>query len=368
MKMFPKYIRQIAVSSILKVPFIRRFDFPEYFLFFNSGRGTAKWLFSQLKLIKKRELRIGIPCYACYTVYQSVYESNNIPVLLDINPLSFSFTSELDEHIKQLDVLLWINYFGFRYDNITKEIRTKYPDLIIVEDCAHVDLRDYLKIYNKECHYDYAIFSSNVDKPITAAGGGLLIPNMNNDAKVAKYLCHSFNQLPYEKLNVFKIIRIFKYTFYLVNLLLLFFYKPNSRKGNQTFNPQEVPIKSLLMNRVLKKLFCAQFSQKSGKKKSETYTLNYFDNKPYLMENYSFGSLSYFPVILCPGDNITMKNNIDKFMLWGNLIERYKYFGVDISEEDFPMTFNFLSKSIFLPAKHFINPDNGKIVSPFCLK
>ena len=77
---------QISVSSLLRVPFVKNVTFPRRFLFFNSGRGSIKWLVSHLKKNKEKDLYIGIPCYSCYTVYQSVYESGNKVILLDINP------------------------------------------------------------------------------------------------------------------------------------------------------------------------------------------------------------------------------------------------------------------------------------------
>ena len=41
---------------------------------------------------------------------------------------------------------------------------------------------------------------------------------------------------------------------------------------------------------------------------------------------------------------------------------------IGISKEDFPMTFNFLSKLTFLPARFFNNPNNRNIVFPVCFE
>jgi dTDP-4-amino-4,6-dideoxygalactose transaminase len=333
---------------------VRKIRFPENFLFFNSGRGTLKWLLSKQSSILKKKLSVGMPCYACYSIYQSIFESNNEAILLDIDPLSFSYPELLNDKIKRLDVLVWINYFGFKYSNILKEIRTRFPNLIIFEDCSHVDLRDYLKMDKKEYHSDYAIFSFNFRKPITAGGGALLILNKNISSSIS-HIINNYKQLSNDKLSLKKVIHILIYNFSYNYIFFHVFNRLITLKRLKAFKVEELPIKTSIMNRTLKKLFYAEYLRESEKIKLENYTLNYFNNLPEYVKNYSFGSLSYYAVYLSSDYNHSIISNIDKYMLWENLKESYKEFNVEISEESYPLTFRFLYNFIFLPARFFKN-------------
>jgi len=362
--MIPRYTQQISIHSILRIPFADKIEFPDNFLFFNSGRGVIKWLMSRQKSVLEKKLNVGIPCYSCYTVYQSVKESENTTILLDINPLCFAFTDKLNDQLKNLDVLIWINYFGFKYISVLKEIRTRFPDLIIVEDCSQVDLRDYLKTFKKDCLSDFAIFSFNFRKPITAGGGGLLIFNLQRNNTGAQSVNDIYSQLSCEKLTVRKIVHILIYNFSYNSLIYFIFNKLISRKRKQKFFPEEIPIKSLIMNEILKSLFYIQYVQKNMKKKSEYYTKNYFNKIPELVESYSFGSLSYFPVLLRGDNKNRVPDYIDKFMLWDNLLQGYKFFNIKIQEEIFPLTFDFLSNTTFFPATYFKDTADKEFVFP----
>ena len=362
--MIPRYTQQISVFTFFLALFVRKKEFQRNFLFFNSCRGTIKWLLSHQRLYHNRKLKIGMPCYVCDTVYQAVSESDNTIILLDINPLGFSFTSELNEQIKNLDVLIWVNYFGFKYNSILKQIRSGFPDLIIVEDCSQVDLRDYLSKNSKDCYSDYSVFSFNFRKPITAGGGGLLIPNAERNTEFTQYLFKTYYQLSFERLTLHKIIHILIYNFSYNQVIFMIFNKLISNKRNQSFKPEELPIRSLYMNRILQGIFYIQYMNEKQKKESEGYTLNYFYRLPDLVENISFGSLSYYPVTLKRFEDYSLNNNIDKYMLWENLEESYRFFNIDISQDKFPLTFKFLSEIIFLPAKFFKNPDNRDIGFP----
>lgn len=366
MKIIPGFNQQISRLSIFRMLYVRQIEFPENYLFFNSGRGAIKWLLSQLRFLMGKKLSVGMPCYSCHVVFQSVYESKNEAILLDINPLYFSSTGKLNEQIMNLDVLIWINHFGFKYNSLLKEIRTRYPDLIIVEDCTQVDLRDYLKINKQECNSDYAVFSFNFEKPIIAGGGGLLVTHEERSKKVDTYLYNNYKKLPCEKQSIRKMIRICRQSFPLIYLIFYIQNKLIYEKMIWTFRPDEIPIKS--MNRLLRRLFYAQFLHISSKKKSENCTTNYFNNMPELIKKYCFGSLCYYPVTLFTDHNNSICNSADKFMLWKNFIIEYNYFGIDIREEDFPLTFSFISGSIFLPPSFFSNPNNLKIHFPVSME
>ncbi len=355
MKTIPDKIQKIPLLSLFKMLFIGESQFPENFLFFNSGRGAIKWLLSQLKSLMGKKLTVGLPCYLCYTVYQAVEESGNDALLLDIDPFNFSTTDGLLEQIKKLDVLIWVNYFGFRYNDILKEIRRQFPRLIIVEDCSHVDVRDFVKTAGKENYSDYSVFSFNSGKPITIGGGGLLVTNQERDRKTADLLFTNFSQLPSGKPGPKELLRRFKLHFSFIYLIFSWFKAKSIKRGNSSFRPEEKTINILAMNPALKKLIYAQINMRSEKKMSEKCTRNYFNSMPELQETFTFGSMSFYPVRISAAGEILNNKDIDKFLLWGNIAEHYKYFGIDITEKDFPLTFGFLSGSFFLPASFFKN-------------
>lgn len=364
MKILSRTIQKVTIFSFIRILFNRKPDFPENFLFFNTGRGATKWLLSYLRSINSKDLIAGMPAYSCYSVHQAVSESGNKIVLLDIDPFCFSLSNELIDQLGRLDLLLWINFFGFKYNRILNEIRVRFPDLIIVEDCSHVDLRDYMKVFIKESYSDYSIFSFNFEKPVTSGGGGLLITHENNNRTLVPDLHIRYKQLPYEKLTPGKLSRILKYQIGLIYRIFSFFKERKSVSSNQSFKPAYLTINSLSMNRIIRKLVYSQFLKRSDKRKSEKYTSNYFNAISELRERYCYGSLSYYPVSSSAYKRDEVDKNIDTFILWRSFVEQYNYFGIDIPEEDFPLTFNFISGSVFMPPDFFNKPNSGNIVFP----
>jgi DegT/DnrJ/EryC1/StrS aminotransferase family len=360
MKTIPDKIQKIPLLSLIKMLFIGESQFPENFLFFNSGRATIKWLLSQLKSLKGKKLTVGLPCYLCYTVYQAVEESGNDALLLDIDPFNFSVSGKLSEQAGNLDVLIWVNYFGFRYSDILKEVRTRFPGLIIVEDCCHVDIRDFIKTTGNENPSDYSVFSFNSGKPITIGGGGLLVTSKERNEKTAPLLFTTYSQLPFGKPGPKELLRRFKLNFSFIYLIFSWFKAKSGKGGGNSFSPEEKSIEILAMNPALKKLIYAQIKMRSAKKMAEKCTRNYFKKMPEMPESFTFGSLSFYPVRISAADEIMKDKNIDKFLLWGNIAEHYKYFGIDITEKDFSLTFGFLSGSIFLPASFFGKEDRSR--------
>ena len=357
--MIPRYNQQISLTSFIRSFFVKPPEFPENYLFFNSGRGAIKWLLSLLKASEKKRLEVGMPCYSCYTVYQAVSESGNKAVLLDIDPVNFHPGPQLENEIGKLDVLLWINYFGFRYNKILKEIRDMFPDLVIIEDCSQVDLRDYLKIVHNQSLSDYSIFSFNFRKPITAGGGGLLIPGKRIESKLMHYLIEGYGKLASEKLGLKKIIHILIYNYSYNRLLYPVFDRLIAKRRSRDFHPEEPEVTPSYMNPALKRLFYVQYRDKMARQKAGNHTYRYFGSSHELADDYSYGSLSYYPVRLSSVSNNETFKNLDKFMLWDNLAEGYKFFDISISEKSHPETFGFLSGKIFLPAAFFNNHVNG---------
>ena len=353
MILIPRYNQEIPLYSLIQLFLGKKIEFPEDYMFFNSGRSIIKWLLAELKSLSGKKLNVGMPCYVCYTVYQSVIESDNEPLLLDVNPLGFSFPDNLINQINKIDVLIWVNYFGFRYDEILKQTRSRFPDLIILEDCSQVDLRDFIKSNNEVLFSDYMIFSFNFRKPITAGRGGLLILNRKRVLKNLHYLSNRYNNLPKEKLTASKIIHLLVYNYSYNYLIFLLFNKLITKRRQRKFTPEEFPIQVFTINGLIKKLFYIQYLRISDKNNSELYTLNYLCQKSEVINDFCFGSLCYFPVKLNSHINRSVNDKVDRFLLWDDLKESYSFFDLKIKEKEFPLTFYFMNNFIFLPARLF---------------
>lgn len=350
--MIPRYTQQIHLSDLIKMFFVKKIRFSENYLFFNSGRSIIKWLTSELSFFYGKKLKIGIPCYVCYTVYQGLYESGNDIILLDIDPVTFTFDEKLTEIIKELDILIWINYFGLKYVDILRIIRSKFPNLIIIEDCSQVDLRDYSLLINKKSCSDYDIFSFNFRKPITTGKGGLLIiKNLNSEINMN--LTDNYKKLSEEKLSLRKILHMIVYNFSYNYLIFSIVNNLISNRRNRKFIPEEAPVEVAKINSTIMKLFVCVYQNGSDKMRSERQTKNYIKLQTTIKPENIYGSLCYFPLKKQFINKWEMKSKIDSFILWDNLMESYDYFGLQIKEEIFPLTFRFMKEYIFWPASVF---------------
>lgn len=190
-----------------------------------------------------------------------------------------------------------------------------------------------------------------------AGGGALLIPDNNLKEDERRLLIKNYADLPHEKMTLKKIIHILIYNFSYNYFFFLIFNRLFEKRRHQTFTIEEKPVRYFSMNGYLRKLFYSQFRRKSDKERSEKHTLHYFNSQPNLAGKYCYGSMSFYPVRLALAIESLVDSSVEKFMLWDNLIESYQAFEVSISRENFPKTFDFFEKYIFLPAKFYAVPD-----------
>ena len=115
--------------------------------------------------------RIGVMAYNCHTVFNAVAQAGYSPLFLDITDALKLDIDDLGRKRDSINALLITHLFGIVND--VEDIRNTYPDLPIIEDCAHA-------FGIPECHGDFSVFSIGQGKFPSFGDGGIL--KVNNDA------------------------------------------------------------------------------------------------------------------------------------------------------------------------------------------
>jgi len=314
-------------------------------LFFNSCSDAIVFYLTQLRKLHNRKLIVGVPLYACWSIFHSVFSSVNEIRFLDVSLSDDSHNLNLRKY-ESLDVLIVIHYFGIR-SNYINQIKEYFPQLIIIEDCSHVSLKS---AFNTR-YSNVAVYSFNFHKPITAAGGGALVFNNEGDREIIQ---EAYCSLPMvSKQQYFKII---------IKLLLInfgfhpfvysiIFKKLRSKKTNSKNNKPGISIPRKI-NNISKYILGNQYS-----KIMTNYNNQYLKIPSQFRMNINrdeIESMSYFPLFF---DNSLLRNNImakliqmgiDCFVLWENAIHRSISYGNNKSGR-FRETENILNTILFLP-------------------
>ena len=115
--------------------------------------------------------KVGMMVYNCHTVMNAVQESGCVPVFIDINDNLTIDSDDLKRKGGGLRALVVTHLFGI--ENDVAAIRRLYPDLPIIEDCAHA--------FGKEhAEGDFAVYSIGQGKLPSVGDGGIL--QVNNHA------------------------------------------------------------------------------------------------------------------------------------------------------------------------------------------
>ncbi len=150
----------------------------------NHSRSGLYLALSVLNMPKQS--RVGVMAYNCHTVMNAVWQAGMIPVFIDITrELTIDF-EDLDKKIDGMRALIITHLFGIVND--VQTIKQRYPDLIIIEDCAHA--------YGIEHIYgDFATFSIGQGKLPSIGNGGILVVHNKQYLSVVK------SQYPQQPLN-----------------------------------------------------------------------------------------------------------------------------------------------------------------------
>lgn len=141
--------------------------------------------------------KVGVTSYNCLSVFNSVRLAGYSPVFIDINRDFTISMPDLERKVQDIHILIVSHLFG-RVTDIGF-IKNLYPDLPVIEDCAHSFLSKDQNDRFSGTNGDYAVFSLNSAKFLAIGGGGFLIINnrirIENIEKEIKLL----KQIPWHK-------------------------------------------------------------------------------------------------------------------------------------------------------------------------
>ena len=205
----------IALRSLFKKEFndepLKQILSCKSLLYFNHARTALRVVLSGIGL--PSNAKVGLMTFNCLTVLKSIRMSGNYPVFIETTNDFQIDLDDLNKKINDIDVLILNHMFGI--PNHILEIKNKYPNLIIIEDCSH---SFFTKINNKYTGTfgDFSIFSIGHAKfPSIADGGYLIINNKKYFEKInLEYLKLDKPSL---KSEIFSILK---------SLVLNFFHKP----------------------------------------------------------------------------------------------------------------------------------------------
>ncbi len=132
----------------------------EYWL--NHCRSGIQLALQALHL--KPQTGVGMMVYNCHTVMNAIWLAGCKPVFVDVTDSMTIDMEDLARKRKQMQVLIVTHLFGFV--NNVKEIKRLYPDLIVIEDCAHC--------FEHEIDGEFGVYSVGQGKFPSIGDGGIL--------------------------------------------------------------------------------------------------------------------------------------------------------------------------------------------------
>ena len=138
---------------------------PEYEFWLNHCRNGITLALQSLNLAK--ECKVGVMVYNCHTVMNSVRQAGYECEFIDVtDELKINF-EDLNRKVKKIKVLIISHLFGIVND--INKIKKANPDIIIIEDCAH--------IFGKQIEGDFGVYSVGQGKFPSIGDGGILVVN-----------------------------------------------------------------------------------------------------------------------------------------------------------------------------------------------
>ncbi len=132
----------------------------EYWL--NHCRSGIQLALQALEL--KPQTGVGMMVYNCHTVMNAIEQAGCKPVFVDITEGMTIDMEDLARKREQMQVLIVTHLFGIIND--VKEIKKRYSDLIIIEDCAHC--------FEHEIEGEFGVYSVGQGKFPAIGDGGVL--------------------------------------------------------------------------------------------------------------------------------------------------------------------------------------------------
>ena len=160
-------------------------------IFFRYGRSGIYYL---LKALGAKNKKVVLPSYSCVVVANAIEMSGNIPVFLDnekncFQPNPESYFNAID---KDTVMIIPTHLFGItqEFENEFKKIKMMYPNIFILQDCAHSFFCKDKKGNFVGKWGDGALFGMNISKLINSVKGGMLTLN---DTKLSEEIRKIFN-------------------------------------------------------------------------------------------------------------------------------------------------------------------------------
>lgn len=111
---------------------------------------------------------VGVMVYNCHTVFNAISQAGCTPVFLDVRDDLTLDLDDLRSKRTRMNALIVSHLFGIL--NPVSLIREEFPDLVVIEDCAHA--------YGlKDLTGDVSVFSIGQGKLPSIGDGGILIVN-----------------------------------------------------------------------------------------------------------------------------------------------------------------------------------------------
>ena len=140
---------------------------------FPYGRTAMVAILNALGL---KDAEILCPSYTCVVVPHAIVTSGNIPVFIDPDLEDFNMSLDLIDGAitTKTRAIVATSLFGYPVNlDLVAEIRKRYPELIVIQDCAHSFFCEWDgRFVNKEgiC----AFYGLNISKIMTSIFGGMV--------------------------------------------------------------------------------------------------------------------------------------------------------------------------------------------------
>lgn len=341
-----------------------------------KGR-VSLYLILKYLIKKNKKKRVLMSPYSIFDIVNVVIAAGGYPEFIDFEKNSFNLdVKQLDKVIKKGDCCC-ILLTHYSVNSNLKEIKDKFKNQIIVQDCA-ISLTSLINSTSIACHSNYAFFSFNVFKFISAIFGGAII---TNDKKLIKfYKKETRNWKEYKSSDLFKYyFKGLKFKFFTNKIIFNFFTFPIIKFGdllrinfiqkNSKNDPNPIKI-SKFPNYNKRKLKSSQIksiinqSEKIyayAKKRNSNYDLYFknINNKKIIKFSKTpnnYNSCINFPII------VENREAFSEF-LYKNNVDHSKYFYRDCSS--LPIFKNFKkncknakklsNQLLFLPTHHEIS-------------
>ena len=142
--------------------------------FVSSGREALRWIFSTLP----RESAVVLPAFLCAVVPQAVLDGGLKPLIVDcgqrLNVLDVGAYEHACGPQGDVSAIFIPHLFGFAAEAKGLVEFARRRSIMVIEDCAHALGAKELGTPVGSAG-DYSIFSFNMDKPMSLAGGGMLV-------------------------------------------------------------------------------------------------------------------------------------------------------------------------------------------------